>query len=119
LIVGDYFKADNDFVNTVKLAAEVVKWFNNHPFARGMLQEEQIKMKMPILALILACLTRWTSHYLSVRRLLALKQPLRSVALIRGDELVNTAGSKKHQRDAAEEIIRVIDNQSFWSKLEQ
>ncbi|KIK76263.1 hypothetical protein PAXRUDRAFT_110784, partial [Paxillus rubicundulus Ve08.2h10] len=65
LIVGDIFKIKHHFVQIINDTLEVVKWFNNHGQALGLLQDAQMAKFGQILALILPVLTRWTSHYLS------------------------------------------------------
>ena len=73
LIVGDIFKLKGFFIAIIDDALEVVKWFNSHSQALGLLQSVQLHKLGKILALILPVLTRWTSHYLSVRRLIDLE----------------------------------------------
>jgi hypothetical protein len=117
LIVGDYFKSENAYVETIGDAMEVIKWFNNHTLANGLLKKEQEKQTGKVLSLLVACLTRWTSHYLSCNRLLALEKPLRSLALFNEEELVNAAGQKVEQQKVAEGIVRFLQSPPFWDKL--
>ncbi|OJA09942.1 hypothetical protein AZE42_14003, partial [Rhizopogon vesiculosus] len=63
LILGDYYKANMDISALVDNANGVIKWFNNHSFALGLLNGEQMSMSDKVLALILPIVTCWTSHF--------------------------------------------------------
>lgn len=119
LVVGDYFKLKTRFINVVNNALEVVKWFNSHSRALGILKDKQ-RTKLPkVLALILPVLTRWTSHYLSVRRLLELEYFFRLLVLDQESRavLILCAGAKAEQKRKAEEIMKIIEDSGFWSDL--
>jgi len=115
--VGDYFKLENVYVETIEKAAEIIKWFNNHTLALGLFQKEQKSQTKKILALIRAVITRWTSHYLSVNRLLTLEQPLRSCVLKHRRELLVAAGKKAKQTETAKRIMRIVEDIDFWKLL--
>lgn len=57
LIVGDIFKLKGFFIAIIDDALEVVKWFNSHSQALGLLQSVQLHKLGKILALILPVLT--------------------------------------------------------------
>jgi hypothetical protein len=107
------------FVDTVEQAVEVIKWWNNHSLALGLFQQEQLTRNGKTLALILAVLTRWTTHYLSVNRLLFLSRPLQSCVLNHREELMNAAGKKPELVAAAIEILDTVRNDTFWKNLEE
>ncbi|KIM64232.1 hypothetical protein SCLCIDRAFT_37040, partial [Scleroderma citrinum Foug A] len=65
LVVGDIFKIKGSFIETIDNALEVVKWFNNHSRALGILRDIQCQLHEQPHSLILPVLTRWTSHFLS------------------------------------------------------
>lgn len=119
LVVGDYFKIKGRLASVVTAALEVVKWFNNHSRALGMLRNEQITRVGKYISLILPVLTRWTSHYLSTSRLLDLEIYFRYLVLDRGkrDILLLCAGDKREQKNKAEEILKTIQTSSFWDDL--
>ncbi|KAJ8595427.1 hypothetical protein M405DRAFT_759096, partial [Rhizopogon salebrosus TDB-379] len=77
LILGDYYKANTDISAVVDNANEIIKWFNNHSFALGLLNTEQVSMSNRALALILPVVTCWTSHFCSVSRLLEVSKPMK------------------------------------------
>lgn len=84
LVVGDMTRARN-FKGVLEDALEVVKWFNSHSRALGML--------------------KWaTAEKLSVRRLLTLERPLRQLLLDKRAELERCAGAK---RDAVEKAFEI------------
>jgi hypothetical protein len=119
LIVGDYFKAQNVYVDTVAEASEIIKWFNSHTYALGLLRKEQKTLGMQVLSLILACLTRWTSHYLSCNRLLDLKKPIQRLVVTFEDDLLTAAGDKPEQQAVAKSVLKIAGNPLFWSRLEE
>ena len=100
-------------------AQEVVKWFNNHGRALGMLKEEQRANPdiLQILALVLPVLTRWTSHYLCCRRLLELEKPIRCLVINQTATLLICAGEKADAIAKARTIIAIIERDSFWTDL--
>ncbi|THU82318.1 hypothetical protein K435DRAFT_691755, partial [Dendrothele bispora CBS 962.96] len=82
LVVGDVLKLKLPLIKVVDRALETIKWFLSHSIAVGLLNEQQKKADFPvILMLILPVLTRWTTHYLALDRLLTLKEPLRQLVL--------------------------------------
>ncbi|KAF8890190.1 hypothetical protein BD779DRAFT_1438833, partial [Infundibulicybe gibba] len=119
LVVGDYFKLKTRFVKVVDDALEVVKWFNNHSRALGILKEAQRAQSQKVLGLVLPVITRWTSHYLSTRRLLELEYIFRLLALDRSQRaaLLLCAGTKADAKQKAEEIFTIIDRSDFWNDL--
>ncbi|KAL6309074.1 hypothetical protein BKA93DRAFT_724479, partial [Sparassis latifolia] len=117
LVVGDIFKVKDLFVQWIDDAVEVVKWFNNHSRALGMLKDVQ-RMKLgKVLCLILPVLTRWTSHYLSVHRLLELEIAFKQLLLDSIPELVLCAGAKADAQRKAREIIAILERFDFWANL--
>ncbi|KAH6903798.1 hypothetical protein BKA70DRAFT_1103704, partial [Coprinopsis sp. MPI-PUGE-AT-0042] len=118
LVVGDYFKIKSPLIHVVSEALEVVKWFNNHSRALGLLRAQQMESNglNHILSLILPVLTRWTSHYLSLSRLLRLQLYFMGLLLSssKREALVTAAGPKAEQRRKAEEVIGIIERPDFW-----
>lgn len=64
-------------------------------------------------------LTRWTSHFLAIRRLLLLKPYLQACVAIHHDGLVKCAGTKNGAKTRAESILAYIQNPIFWAELEK
>jgi hypothetical protein len=81
LILGDYFKA-YDYAQ--KIAAEVmdiISWINNHEMVWNVFDKAQIKLGRPkALAYLMACITRWTTHFTAFAQLLELKKLLTKTA---------------------------------------
>lgn len=117
LIVGDMLKVSGFFTAVIEDALDVVKWFNNHSRALGLLRVCMQQRLAKILALVLPVITRWTSHYLSVRRLLEVERPLREVAL--DPALIQCAGNKRDAIEKAESIVRTLSRQDFWDNLKR
>ncbi|KAL1739260.1 ribonuclease H-like domain-containing protein [Schizophyllum fasciatum] len=72
-----------------------------------------------VLALFLPALTRWTSHYLSTARLLLLETEFKQLLLDSREELVLVAGDTPAARDAAEEVLAIIEAPDFWLNLKK
>lgn len=119
LIVGDIFKLKGFFIAIIDDALEVVKWFNSHSRALGLLQSVQLHKLGKILALILPVLTRWTSHYLSVRRLIDLEVAFKQVLLDHTPELIVAAGPKRAAKEKAQDVLSILEGHGFWTKLKQ
>jgi hypothetical protein len=117
LIVGDYLKLRIDFLQCVNQAVEVVKWFNNHSRALGLLRVEQEITYRKVLALILPVITRWTAHYLSCRRLLEVSTAIRACGLRHKETLVLCAGNKADAKAKARSIIATTQDDMFWTRL--
>ncbi|KAF8834999.1 hypothetical protein BDN67DRAFT_913792 [Paxillus ammoniavirescens] len=66
LIVGDIFKAKVTLLATIDQAADMIKWFNNHSCALGILHHEQMVTYQQTLVLILPVISQWTTHFLSM-----------------------------------------------------
>ncbi|KAK0183909.1 hypothetical protein F5146DRAFT_1077020 [Armillaria mellea] len=74
-----------------------------------LLEEEKHDNWTRVLTFIRAGMTRWTTHYLSTRRFLELKQVLKSLVNRREDELRHAGGDKEEQLAMAAEVISIID----------
>ena len=119
LVVGDIFKVKGSFIETIDDALEVVKWFNNHSRALGILRDVQHQLHEQPLSLILPVLTRWTSHFLSVRRLLQLEQAFKHMlAKVPENDLITCAGSRAEMKRKARQILDTLKHFDFWYKLQ-
>jgi hypothetical protein len=134
LILGDVFKRKGPLVGVLDRAQLVIKWFMSHSRALGMLKEEQAKRhvrevdaarargqepsgRFPILSLIFAVLTRWTSHFLACTRLLDLKTDFKVLVLTRRDDLLKMAGRGENAQEETAEVVRTLEDDEFWAKL--
>ena len=98
LIVGDYLSL-TEYNDVILQALDVVKWFNNHGTALSLFNAEQVTTAQSKgiasfrpLALILPVITRWTAHYLSVCRLLEVKDSIRTCVVRSEGTLIHCAG---------------------------
>ncbi|EUC60305.1 hAT family dimerization protein [Rhizoctonia solani AG-3 Rhs1AP] len=118
LILGDLFKAKMDFISAVAMSQEVIKWFNNHSRALEMLHNEQLHSLRKTLALITPVLTRWTSIYMSVRRLLDCLPAFRGmINNCPCDQFQTLAGVDRKSRDKALDVWNILNNNQFWKDL--
>lgn len=91
LIVGDYFKLKLGYEKYVDMALELIKWINNHSMALGRLKAQQAMSHTVVLMLILPVLTRWTSHFVAIRRLLVLKDAIQAIVLTSYEFLIQVS----------------------------
>lgn len=103
-----------DFVDA---ASELIKWFNAHQYAGGLLRKQQVMADKAPLALFLPVLTRWTSHYLSIRRLLDLQRYIEACVAVNYQALVEAAGKTRKAKDHAKKVLAHVRNPEFWNGL--
>jgi hypothetical protein len=114
LIVGDYLGLRADFLTCVPRALQVIKWMNSHTRALGIFRREQLQTYHKFLSLILPVITRWTAHYLSLRRLLEVEVPMKASWLKYGEEMIACAGPKADVQEKAREIQVIVEDPQFW-----
>jgi hypothetical protein len=114
LIVGDYLGLRVDFLACVPKALHVIKWINNHSRALGIFRREQLQTFNKILSLILPVITRWTAHYLSLRRLLEVEAPMKASWMKYGQQMIDCAGPKADAQQAAHDIQTIVNEPQFW-----
>ncbi len=85
-------KLNVQFVDIVNQALKIVKWFNNHSRALGLLADQQKFRYGNVLTFILSVLTHWTSHYLSATHLLEIEQALQVLVAESQDTLIAIVG---------------------------
>lgn len=116
--MGDIFKIKGLFSKIIDDALEVVKWFNNHSRALGILNAVQLKISSKVKSLVLPILTRWTSHYLSVRRLLELEMAFKEMLVNSLEDLKICAGNRLDMKRKATETLAILLRFDFWHNLD-
>ncbi|KZT64718.1 hypothetical protein DAEQUDRAFT_769439 [Daedalea quercina L-15889] len=117
LVTSDLFKGAADlFKDLLDDALEIIKWFNNHTWALGMLKDTMATKIGKVLCLILPVITHWTSHYLSVQQLIKVEHAFRQLLLDMEDNLVKCAGDKEEAQEKAMQIIAKLQL-PFFHKL--
>jgi hypothetical protein len=119
LIVGDYLALKSPFLDCVPQALKVIKWMNNHSRALGLFRQEQQFTYQKVLALIFPVVTRWTAHYLSLKRLISLETALKVSWLKYGDIMIASAGSNSRDKAKALKVQRSIEDPLFWFNLKK
>lgn len=119
LIVGDYLALKLPFQDCISKALVVIKWMNNHSRALGLFRQEQVYTYEKFFALILPVITRWTAHFLSLRRLLTVEKALKVAWLKHGDAIIASAGPKAEDKRKAREVQSIIDDQEFWYHIKK
>ncbi|SJL01174.1 uncharacterized protein ARMOST_04492 [Armillaria ostoyae] len=120
LIVGDYFKADQDFLLYSPLATELITWLRSKTFLLALIREAQLRKGASMVTVIRAVITRWTAHYLAFRRLLELQPTLK--LLVAEDEMLPQKEKKiaigdANARRRANKMIGIINDPLFWKSL--
>lgn len=124
LIVGDYFKEDEDAAEMSEEATELIGWINNHGRVRVIIQGVQQDVSGKVLSFITANLTRWTTHFVAYDRLITVQQPLRSAALMKRDAILEAQiGAQKNPKEVARlrNMANVnldrIEDPTWWKRL--
>ena len=117
LMLGDFVKRNPSIKILIDEVVDVVKWFNNHSYALGVLNEEQQIMNKKTLALIVPVVTRWTAYYLSMDRLLAIWKPLQITAIRHESSLLESVGQKPQAKAKAKQVIDRIRDDTWWRRL--
>lgn len=113
------FKLRHLFSDLMDDALEAVKWFNSHSLALGLLRPFMLQKLGKTLVLILPVLTRWTSRYLCVARLLQLKQPILMLIADSPTELARAAGQCSDAIAKAKLVIQKLSQPVFWENLQR
>ncbi|KAH9048292.1 ribonuclease H-like domain-containing protein, partial [Lactarius hengduanensis] len=100
-------------------AFSVIKWMNNHSRALGLFHREQLQTYNKTLALILPVITRWTAHYLSLRRLLDIEISIRACWMKYSKEMIECAGPRADVQQKAREIQAVVEDPQFWAQVKR
>ena len=122
LVLGDYIKKNDGMSMRLVEANEIINWFNNHTLALHNLYAEQRTLRdtaRQAKSLIRPIITWWTSHVMSVRRLLELEKPFKTIIVKNKDVLATAAGNRRDAIQKAYQIIKTIKNEGFWRDLEQ
>jgi len=120
LVVGDYFKSQQQSLEHMDSATNLIAWLRSKTLLLAILQKAQMDATGSAKAVIRAVITRWTSHYMAIKRLLELKPSLMSV--VYADEARSTPdkliviGDAKAKRKA-HAMIGIIKNPLFWYSL--
>jgi len=117
LVVCDLFKLKSAYLKTIDKATEVIKWFNHHSRALGLLRKEQLGTYQKILALIQPVITCWTCHFLSTQRLLETSGALRSCCIKEEKELEKCGGDRQQDKAKARQIIQTVLDVEFWADI--
>lgn len=119
LVVGDLLSLA-DISVTISEALEVIKWFNAHSTALDLLRREQLLTspdRTVPLALILPAITRWTAHFLAFSRLLFLAKAVQLCVMRHHDALLVCAGRAQDAKRKAQEVMDIVGDKEFWTKL--
>ncbi|KAJ3726487.1 ribonuclease H-like domain-containing protein [Lentinula guzmanii] len=104
LCLADYFKVNPDAEKISEQATELIGWINNHGRVRAIFNNIQNEQNKQVKSYLIANATRWTTHLVAFLRLIELKQPLRTAAVMKRDDII-----RAH--------IEVIESGDFWRQL--
>ncbi|PCH34657.1 hypothetical protein WOLCODRAFT_79053 [Wolfiporia cocos MD-104 SS10] len=117
LILGDYYKQNPQVKSLVDEAILVIKWFNNHSYALGVLNEEQMSMYKKSHALIMPMVTRWTSNFCALDRLLDIWKAIQITSIKHEDRLVESVGQKHSAKTKATQVLALVKDTTWWKAL--
>ncbi|TFK16929.1 hypothetical protein FA15DRAFT_571127, partial [Coprinopsis marcescibilis] len=122
LIVGDYFRASNDYlIQLTGQACELITWLRSKTILLGLIRTAYADShKGRTKSVLRAVLTQWTSHFLAFDRLLELEGTLQLVILKdsmeKPDDRKIVIGTTE-AKEKATKMIQLVKNTSFWIGL--
>jgi inactivated superfamily I helicase len=116
-MLGDYYKKNPKIAALLDEAIEVIKWFNNHSFALGLFNKEQLATYKEIWALILPVITRWTSHFCSLSRILQVNKAMKITVTRNREELMDSVDKKDRALRKAERVMNHVLDDYWWKEL--
>jgi hypothetical protein len=133
LMVGDYFKSWDFAAKIAEQATAIISWILNHEKVRILFDEAQMQLNKSncgrafALAYLMACITRWMTHFIAFACLLAVKEPLTKMVHWRRGDLIDaqvraaTSTEKQHLAADCNYHCDIIDDKdkTFWIGLEQ
>ena len=121
LIVGDLLVLKIPLFDCIPKAIDVIKWFNSHSRALGILNQEQatINLNATIYTLILLCITHWTAHYCSLGRLEITEKSIKAAWMKYPTQLISAAGTQADVKDKARLIQAIVEDRDFWTNIKQ
>ncbi|KAJ7074602.1 ribonuclease H-like domain-containing protein [Mycena amicta] len=126
LALGDYFKSWEHAQTIAGKATDLIGWINNHSKVRVLFDEAQRELGRDMaLAYLVACITRWTTHFIAFARLYKLKEPItKAVAWKRREIVAAQVGASKSMEAArlaedANAHCDIVEDTAFWDGLEQ
>ena len=106
-------------IETLDLALELIKWFNNHTRALGLLRQQQQQTDGRVLALIRPAPTRWTAIYLTISHLIEVEKAMRLLTLLHKRQLIACAGREAAQVEKITYLLDHMEKPEFWSQLRE
>lgn len=107
-------------------ATAVIGWINLHSRVRVVFDSVQIEMGRTVpLAYLVACITRWTTHFTAFARLYELNNVLKQTVAFRRRLIVDAQvgaakyADKERLTANANEHCDIIASDAFWNGLEQ
>ncbi|KAJ7445390.1 ribonuclease H-like domain-containing protein [Mycena galericulata] len=126
LTLGDYFKSWELVRQIAEQATSIISWINNHSKVHVIFDAAQNELGRAVaLAYLVACITRWTTHFTAFARLQDLRGPItKAVAWKRPAIIAAQVGAAQSTEAARLEAdakyhCDIIDDPHFWNGLEQ
>lgn len=127
LIIGDLIKRNPALKALLNRALDLIKWFLNHSVALALLHKEQELRSLThkAVTLLLPVVSRWGAHYVSISRLLRLKDYIRplcvaeSATLLKIQTRADSEESSATRMMSAQEVLDLVADRNFWMELER
>lgn len=110
-------KGDHVYMHTVADGVDLASWWIKHLVANGLLSAKQQVLYNTTIALALPVITRWGSHYTSMKQLVRSERAINILALEEREKLINSVGKKKAPRELAARMLDLSANSTFWGNL--
>jgi hypothetical protein len=116
LVVRDLLGLKHKLIEVIKLALDIICWFNSHSEPLGWLQQGQICTYDKAWTLFLPVLTQWLAHYHTITRLLQMEEAIKYLYMKKRDAMIGKAGNAEKQ-ERVSKVLELIGDPGFWKKL--
>jgi hypothetical protein len=116
LIVGDLLGVKHELIEVIRIALDIITWFNGHAAPLSWLRDEQEVTYSKSWIIFLPVITRWLAHYHTCARLLKIEGAMHACWARKADEIVLKAGNVEKQ-ERAQVMLKLIGDADFWRKL--
>ncbi|KAF8161032.1 ribonuclease H-like domain-containing protein [Crassisporium funariophilum] len=125
LMLGDYFEENKEAAEIAEEATDLIGWVLNHGRVRSVFDAVQAETPPgKVLALLVANMTRWNTHFIAFDHLHDLKDSMQLAVISRKEGIISgQVGAEKNWQkkrkleDDAHTHCDLIDDVAFWRRL--
>jgi hypothetical protein len=103
-------------IDIIKIAIEIITWFNGHSAPLAWLQDEQQLTYKTFWIIFLPVVSCWLTHYHMCSRVLKIEKALCACWFHKAGDIILKAGDAEKQAQA-HTVLEPIGDPAFWKKL--